>query len=457
MSLVPRSLGGRLALLLVCAVVGAQAVTFALFARETTRVGRAAARTQVVEKVATLVRLLDALPPQAVPGAVAAFGSPRHHFAIGAESLVPDGAMDADETRLAHRLDRRVREGARNARVALVERDSVHPEEADAGARGGKLQSKPQILQVAVQLDDGRWLNGEAPLASTAPPWMRIGLFQLGASVVAVLIAVALALRGIVGPVTALSRAAEAAGRGAALPPLPERGPRELRLMTAAFNGMQARLRAFVTDRTRMLAAISHDLRTPIASLWLRAEMVDDAPLRAAMVRTLTQMRDMVEATLAFARDDAEGEDGAPLDLAALARAVTEDHVALGREVVLSAPLTLPFHGRATALRRALDNLIENAVRYGGRARVRLEARGGMAVIRIDDDGPGIPEARIEEMFAPFARLEGSRSEETGGTGLGLAIVRSAVRAHGGEVGLTNRTGGGLRAEIVLPLADAHR
>jgi len=443
--LVPHSLGGRLSLLLVLAVVGAQAVAFAMFAHESSRVGRAAARTQVVDRIATLVRLLDMIQPDTVPSVVAAYGSPRHRFTIDAGSLLPEGAMGVDETRLARRIDRRMKDDASQARIALVGRD------VGEGAHRGSLSDRPQALRVSVRLDDGRWLNAEAPLALRTPPWMRIALIQVLASVVAVLLVVAIARRGIVGPVADLARAAEMAGRGAAVEPLPERGPRELRTMTAAFNLMQERSRAFVTDRTRMLAAISHDLRTPIASLWLRAEMVEDDELRSAMVRTISDMGRMVDATLAFARDDALTQDSGPLDLAEMIRALVDDHVVLGRDVTVASPVDLLFHGRPVALRRALDNLVENAVRYGDRARITLERASDSIRILVDDDGPGIAADRIEEMFAPFARLEGSRNADTGGTGLGLAIARSAIRAHGGDVALANRAGGGLRAEVSLP------
>ncbi|MCJ2010459.1 ATP-binding protein [Methylobacterium sp. J-092] len=451
--LMPRSLVWRLALLLVLAVVAAQAAAFAMFASEATRVGRAAGRTQVIDRIAILVRLLDTVPADAVPGTIAAFNSPRHHFSIGPASLVPDGAMDADEARLAHGLDRRLQADATEARLLLVKRDSVRRDVADVAddppAEGRR--AKPEALQVSVHLADGRWLNGEAPVALPTPPWMRIGLFQIAASVVAVLAVVGLGLRGVVGPVTALAQAAEEAGRGTMVAPLPESGPAELRTMTIAFNRMQARLRAYVDDRTRMLAAVSHDLRTPIASLWLRAEMVEDEDLRAGMVRTLGDMKRMVEATLSFARDDAASQASGPLDLAELARTLASDHAALGRDVTLSAPEALPFAGRPDALRRALDNLVENAVRYGRRARLALDRDGADVRIRVEDDGPGIPADRVEAMFEPFARLDDSRSDETGGTGLGLAIARSAIRAHGGEIRLHNLPQGGLRAEVVLP------
>ncbi|MDP4004559.1 ATP-binding protein [Methylobacterium sp. NEAU K] len=442
---VPRSLGGRLGLLLVLAVVAAQAAAFAMFAQETTRVGRAAGRTQVIDRVATLARLIDRVPPEAVPGVIAAYGSPRRHFSIGADSTVEAAAMDPDETRLAAILERRMRIDPGSARLKLVERDlGEDPDEAPRRA-------PPEALRVSVRLADGRWLNGEAPVFLPTPPWLRIGLAQLAASVAAVLVVVGFGLRGVVGPVSALAAAAQQVGRGAAVEPLPERGPRELARMSAAFNLMQARLRAFVEDRTRMLAAISHDLRTPIASLWLRAEMVEDPELREPMVRTLAEMRRMVEATLTFARDDVVAQAPETFDLAGMARALVDDHRALGRNATLSAPAALPFHGRPVSLRRALDNLVENAIRYGGCARITVAQDRDVVRVQVEDDGPGVPTGRVESLFEPFTRLDDARSDETGGIGLGLAIARSAVRAHGGEIRLVNRPGGGLRAEIDLP------
>ena len=179
--------------------------------------------------------------------------------------------------------------------------------------------------------------------------------------------------------------------------------------------------------------------------------MVEDGELRSAMVRTISDMGRMVDATLAFARDDASDQESEFFDLAILIETVAADHRVLGRDVVVGGPPHIPFHGRAMALRRALDNLVENAVQYGGRARITLEADKADLRIIIDDDGPGIPVDQVEEMFAPFAKLETSRSEETGGTGLGLAIARSAIRAHGGDIVMANRPEGGLRVSVTLP------
>ncbi len=266
-----------------------------------------------------------------------------------------------------------------------------------------------------------------------------------------ILVVVILMLRRITRPLTALSLAAERLGRGESVDPLPETGPREIRQSTAAFNQMQERLSRFIRDRTTLLAAISHDLRTPITSLRLRAELVDDPETREKLLDTLEEMQRMTEATLAFAREEASEEATRPVDLAALVESLCADFADMGKPVTFSGAGKTPYACRPTGLKRALRNLIENAFTYGERAGVSLESAPEGHRIRIEDDGPGIPEAEIEKVFAPFVRLEESRSRETGGIGLGLAIARSIVRAHGGELTLENSPEGGLRASVFLP------
>jgi signal transduction histidine kinase len=208
-----------------------------------------------------------------------------------------------------------------------------------------------------------------------------------------------------------------------------------------------------------MLAAISHDLRTPITSLRLRAEFIEDEEIRQKILETLDDMQRMAEATLAFAREEAAQEDTRPVDLAALIESVCADLADIGQDVTFAGAARSHYLGRPSSLKRALRNLIENAVTYGRRARVGLETGQREWHIVIDDDGPGIPEADFERVFAPFVRLEESRNPETGGVGLGMAISRSIVRGHGGDITLENRRGEhgtlGLRVTIRLPRDDA--
>ncbi len=442
------SLASRLLLLLVCSVVVAQIPASMIFVLQSTRVGRVAFITRIGDRAAALVHVLRVIPPDLTSQVVKAYNIPVSGFSVGPVARVAEGVMVAHDAEIAAMLARRLRIEVDRVRMQLVDSD-------DSLVRYLPWRATVKTLLVSIRLDDGQWLNGQTRVhMPDAPFWLQIGLLQFVIALITILVTVGLGLRPLIRPVMILADAAERAGRGTAVGPLPERGPRELRMMTASFNAMQARLRVFVEDRTRMLGAISHDLRTPLSSLWLRAELVEDVELREAMVRTLAEMRDMVEATLAFSRDDATGESGS-MDLAQLARAITEDQRAFGRDVSLSVPASLPFHGRSIALKRALENLVENAVRYGERARLTIVSGTDAVRICVDDDGPGLPSDRIEDMFQPFVRLEDSRSMQTGGTGLGLAIARSAVREHGGELILSNRQERGLRAEITLPLGGS--
>ena len=216
---------------------------------------------------------------------------------------------------------------------------------------------------------------------------------------------------------------------------------------------MQERLRRLIESRTRMLAALSHDLRTPLTLLRLRAEEVADTDERDKMLATIGEMDEMIGATLAFARDEVRAEPRRRVDVAALLASVVDDMADAGLPVTMAPAPPLIHDCQPGALKRAITNLLDNAVKYGKRARVDdpRDARKTIE-ITIDDDGPGIPEAELPRVFQPFYRVEDSRSRDTGGTGLGLAIAQSIVQAHGGELTLANRPGGGLRACIKLPV-----
>jgi signal transduction histidine kinase len=217
---------------------------------------------------------------------------------------------------------------------------------------------------------------------------------------------------------------------------------------------MQARLTRFLHDRTRMLAAIGHDLRTPITSLKLRAEFIEDEEVRLKMLETLDDLHEMAEATLSFAREEGVQEETRLVDIAALVTSVCEDLADTGKPVSVDEIEPLTIRCRPAAIKRALRNVVENAVAYGSSASVSLARRNGDVEIDIDDQGPGIAPADMERVFHPFVRLESSRSRETGGAGLGLAIARTILRSHGGDLKLKNRSGGGLRATLLLPQAS---
>lgn len=306
---------------------------------------------------------------------------------------------------------------------------------------------------LAIQLDDGTWLNTVfAKPNYLMSDSMTPGYYAtLAFTVLLFVLAAWLVARRISRPLRHLAQAAERLGRGEEAPVLPEDGPDDVRATLAAFNRMQIRIRRFIEDRTRMLAAIGHDLRTPITSMRLRSEFVSDHETRDKLVATLDEMQAMTEAALAFARSEATSEAGRVVDLAALTESLCDDLAELGCDVTFeNRSGRLPYHCRPDALRRALRNVIENAVRYGERARVFLNPLADRVTIQVEDDGPGIEESEHERVFEPFVRLEASRNPTTGGVGLGLAIARSIVRGHGGDIHLAN-TGSGLVVQIHLP------
>ena len=309
-----------------------------------------------------------------------------------------------------------------------------------------------ETLMVSLQLRDGSWLNFVAPVESPEPFWS----LRLALSMVVMLLAVgalsAFVVHHLTRPLETFARAAHRLGTDVKAPPIPESGPAEVRQATRAFNEMQDRIRRFVEDRTQMLAAISHDLGTPITRLRLRAELVEDEEQQKKMLADLDDMEKMVFSALSFARDEATCEPHAMVDLRTLLQRVCDDVADAGHSVTLDfGDDAVPYSCRPAALRRALTNLIDNAIKYGGQARVSLSGDQDGVLVRIDDNGPGIPEELQEDAFKPFRRLEASRSRETGGTGLGLTVARTIIRAHGGDVALMNRSDGGLRVEVQLP------
>lgn len=261
-----------------------------------------------------------------------------------------------------------------------------------------------------------------------------------------------LLLRRITRPLAQLTARTEAFAR-TRLPgePLAEQGPQDLRELIAAHNAMEARIAALLAEKDVMLGAIGHDLKTPLAALRVRIEGVEDAGQRARMAATIEDMATTLDDILMLARLGRPGEAREQTDLAALAAMVTSEFEDLGKAVTLAEGERVVAPVQASWLRRALRNLVDNAVRYGGGAQVAVLAAGGEAVVRVEDRGPGIPADRIPALLEPFARGEESRNRQTGGAGLGLAIARAIAEQHGGRLELTNRAGGGLRAEIRLP------
>ncbi len=310
---------------------------------------------------------------------------------------------------------------------------------------------------IGMHLPDGGWLNVSGEFEPLRP-WHSPTF--LSAFVVMTIAAAGLALwavRRLTEPVRTLAAAAEALGRDVNAPPLPEGGPSEVATAAVAFNTMAARIRRFVQDRTELLTAIGHDLRTPITRLKLRAEFVDDEEQRGKILADLEELESMVAATLAFGRDVRTTEPVSPLDLAELLRTIIDEagdaRPELADQLRYEGPAHMTVRARSLSLKRVFVNLVANAVNYGGSAMVRLlPPEHRVVVVEIEDDGPGIGPMDMERAFEPFHRGEPSRNRETGGVGLGLPIARNIMRAHGGDVTLSNRPSGGLKATVTLPM-----
>ncbi len=457
----PRGMAGQLTLLALLALVGAQVLGFWIFAGERRTALEALRGDQVIGRVIAAADLMAAVPPDVRPRALAAIASPQLELTLDPVSALDPGEADHRTGRLQRRLA--VALGPL-ARTVLVDRAEIGPPPrwrdedgpgVDPGRRG--LGDRPRRgpvgigTTIAIELPDGPWLNVRTRLppillSPALPALVSLGLMALG-----VVLVVVLGVRRITSPLRELAVAADRVGRGERVPPIAAGGPIEVRRTTGAFNRMQDRLKRFVDDRTRMLAAISHDLRTPITTLRLRAELMEDQEERRKILGTLDEMQRMTEATLAFAREEASQEETRAVDLQALVESVAEDFFELGGDVAVQTGPRLPYPCRALALKRALRNLVENALAYGQRARLAVEAGQDGVLIHVDDGGPGIAEQDMERVFAPFVRLEDSRNPETGGIGLGLAIARSVARSHGGDIRLANRPEGGLRATLLLP------
>lgn len=456
--LLPDTLLGRTALVLLAALVGALAPVLLSFADQRSEALATLGGRNAAERVASMVKLLETTQPEARRATLRSMDTPGFRAGWGVNPVVPDagekmGLAGAVSRQLSsHLVDHEVRVSTRPPPEPPPPPDmgmGGHPHGRGLGGAGlgGFGFSHGPALRISVHLADESWLNVLVPLEGGESLWQPRFLGLLLTTLAIVTVAALWAVGRAARPFAGFAAAAERLGTDVTAPPLPEKGPREIRSAAHAFNVMQARIRRFVEDRTQMLAAISHDLRTPITRMRLRAEFIEDDEERAKMLADLEEMEHMIAATLAFARDDATREARRPVDVAAMVQGLAED---VG--VDYSGPDSLVMPAGPLALKRLVANLLDNARKYGGEGAVAtLSELDGNVVVTVDDNGPGIPEAEFERVFAPFVRLEASRNRETGGTGLGLSVARAAARAHGGDITLSNRPQGGLRVQLVLP------
>jgi signal transduction histidine kinase len=313
-----------------------------------------------------------------------------------------------------------------------------------------RTESPARLYDVDVRFPDGTttlFRVSRIPHGALLPRNLFANLLWL---VVVLVIALYVTARSITRPLSELARAADSLGRDSRQPKLEEKGARELRDAARAFNTMQDRLHRYLDSRTRVLAAMSHDLKTPLTRLRLQVETLEDATLQARFGKELDEMESLVRGSLALFRGLDDDEARTPVDINELLNTVRTEFTEMGANVTVEGNAVQPLLGKAQALKRCVTNLVANAVKFGTLARIVVED-GPALLIRVRDAGPGIPVEELESVFEPFYRVESSRNRDTGGTGLGLSIARDVAQAHGGSVVLRNLPGGGLEALVILP------
>lgn len=458
----PRRLAGQLIVGLLLTLLLGQLVTLSLFQEDRSRLLQESGQRHLLQRLASAPALLVATEPALEPVLLRNLSTPLMRLRMTA---IPE-LEGVPSPRIARFLSQVV------GMPLAVEASRVTPQPDCQPAsdrpsmtrdRGGRHHGPMHphalsclgMLQVAIEMPDGRWLHADMvpkPPSDPWPDWLIPGLLV---TALAMVLVVVFSIRRLTRPLRNLSAAALAMGRGEGAQ-LDEQGPEDLREVIRAFNRMQGQLNKHLDDRTRLLAALSHDLKTPITRMRLSVEMMPDSEERQALLRSLEEMSQLAETTLDFVRG-ASGEDARLLDLDALLDSLIEDRLMSSQTITYHSPGRALLRGRPTALRRLFDNLIENALKYGHQVEISLQRStvGHEWWVTLDDQGPGVPEADQARMFEPFQRLEGSRSRDTGGTGLGLSIARTLARQHGGDIELANRYAQGqccgLSVKVTLP------
>jgi signal transduction histidine kinase len=463
----------RLTLILVVVTFLAQLVSAALHFQDRGQVLFHTAGLNSAERIAGIVRLLDPMIPKERERAVAALDVPALRLALDQAASWPqeNSTSHPDQTKLLQQLLRSYLGDARPIQVMIRQTPLLIPQSAygmplypfDRRA-DQSIQPKsptetvnlvrPQGVSflARIRLDDRSWVLFDHRVPEEVFGWSRKLLWSLIVLLLSTVAVALVAVHWITRPLADLSHAAEALGRDIRSPPLVEKGSIEVRRAARAFNTMQAHLVRFLQDRSRIMAAISHDLKTPVTRLRLRTEMLENDEIRAKFVSDLDEMETMVQGALDFMRGMDSEEPRQAIDINALLESLQADAEDTGHHVEVSGVAASPYVGRPLLLKRCLSNLLDNAVKYGGKARVQVEDTHDVLRFRIADEGPGILEDELEQVFEPFFRLEVSRCRNTGGTGLGLSIARNIARAHGGELRLRNRAeASGLEAIVSLP------
>jgi signal transduction histidine kinase len=473
--LFPQSLFGRMVLVLLTGLVVSQAIAAWIYSTDREAALRQIGGLATAQRIANMTRLVEDAPADWRPRIIASLSDANLQVSLAAQRPEFDSqAADMPvETAIRNYLIDRLALGADRQPLVAVELPertalgfgpnvppgagmmTMHRSMMNGGygmMRPAGLGPGPGLLglAVAVPLADGQWLSFSTAIPNLVQTFSYRFILSMVLMAIIIVAASIWATRLVTAPLTALAGAAQRLGQDVDAPPLPETGSLETRQASRAFNEMQTHLRELIENRTRLLAGISHDLRTPLTLLRLRTENMPEGEDREKMLATIAEMDAMIGATLQFAREEMRNEPLRRADIAAMLQSIADDMTDAGHAVTVAAGGEVLAQCRPAALKRALTNLIENAVKYGKRAEVTIARTAGGIEITINDDGPGIPEAELARVVQPFYRVETSRSRETGGVGLGLAIAKSLIERDGGKLTLRNRTSGGLQARVHL-------
>jgi signal transduction histidine kinase len=468
LSLWPQSLFGRLLAASVAAVLVAQAVALLLIAQERERFVLQGSVREWTRRITEVTAMLAPMDAGARADAISELSAPRGRQPRRAGPAPgPDGPGPRSQPRGFVRLpllsdfEQTLKEqvhGALGPDYGIEVAPTPQPappaipmpvpfyEVHELAAH----QASAQRYDVIVRFPAGDTVTFRVTRMPGGAPLPHNLFINLALVVLLLVIVLYVAARNITRPLTELARAADSVGRQLQPAQLQERGARELREAAHAFNTMQDRLHRYLDSRSRVLAAMSHDLKTPLTRLRLQVETLENPPMQERIGKELDEMESMVHEALSLFRGLDDGEPAVPVDIDGLLAQIAGEFTDMGDTVTVSGTALKPFVGKPQALKRCLTNLIANAIKFGSRAQVQVED-GSALIIRIRDSGPGIPPAELERVFEPFYRLESSRNRDSGGTGLGLAIARDIAQAHGGTLTLANLPAGGLEALLTLP------